>query len=265
MDTVGMFGGVAGPALVVAFFVLSFPWEGIFLVAGLVSIGLVVGFHRIAQSEQEDEKPQSPPEVGETEAVNQQPALSYAKAFLNFDIVMFVVIVSLFSFTWSGISAFLPLFLINEKGFSVNASGLLFSGFFVVSVSQIVTGELSDRLGRLVVVLGIIGLTVASLVLLLVFSSKWVVVVVVLVMGAAFHGIRPARDSHLMDIIPTSLGGGVLGMVRTAMTGIGAVAPAAMGFMADQVGLAMTFIGVVLVLLFCGVLTIVLIAKTSRD
>lgn len=236
-DTVGQFGGVVAPALMVAVLSAAVEWSAVFLLAGFVS----GAFGLLHWTRIED--------VAPTENGSDLSAGfgQYLDVFADTRFLAFVIVTILFTFSWNGVVAFLPLYLTN-KGLSTSLAGLLYSGFFVVSTSQLLTGRLSDRFGQLHVALAVFVVMIAALSLLVVSTGTLVVIGLTLLTGAAFHGFRPVRDSYLMMSIPDAIGGGTLGVVRTFMTLIGAVAPAVIGFLSDAVGFTAAFGTVVVAL-----------------
>lgn len=281
MDTIGQFGGVVAPATVTLFFAIRFDWQVIFLVAGVMLFLLGYLFYsRVSQrlpslhapgqhSSQTDSNPgQSDLQSGDseqsTESSEVEPeAESYVTVFADRRFTLFVVVTVLFTFSWNGVSSFLPLFLVDERSFSPDTASLVYSGFFVMSVSQVVTGGLSDRIGRVPMLVTLFAIMTVSLTGLLLFSSRLVAITLVLLMGLGFHGFRPVRDSYLMELIPSSIGGGTLGIVRTFMTTIGALAPAAVGYVSELTDLTHAFAGIV-TLLFACILAVFWIALTAE-
>jgi len=55
------------------------------------------------------------------------------------------------------------------------------------------------------------------------------------------HGFQPVRSAYLMEILPDRLAGGGLGVVRTLVMGVGALAPGAEGLLADVSDLRVAF------------------------
>lgn len=292
MDTIGQFGGVVAPATVTLVFAVWFDWQVIFLFAAAAMLSLSYLFYRRlpqrmpsleTTSDIRAERSDSPSVHRGSESKRCEPnsnaserptgssdegadaedpkAESYVTMFADRRFALFVVVTVLFTFSWNGISSFLPLFLVDERSFPTDAASLVYSGFFVMSVSQVVTGGLSDRIGRVPMLVTLFVVMTASLSGLLVSSSELVVIVLVLVMGLGFHGFRPVRDSYLMELIPSSIGGGTLGIVRTFMTTVGALAPAAVGYLSELTDLTTAFAGISALLFVC-VLAVVWLALT---
>jgi MFS family permease len=253
MDTVGMFGGVVAPAVVGVALSARAPWRLLFLASAGVSIGLAVLFYRLttrrlddvhgsSSGEETDPDPETPGDGRDDERSGVGSEQSYRQVLFEPYFAAFVLLNALFTFTWGGFSSFLPLYLIQVKGFSTGLASLLYSGLFIVGVVQVVTGELSDRIGQLRIIVATVVLVTGTAVMLLAASSTLVIVGLVLVLGLGFHGIRPPRDSYLMELIPVSVGGGVLGIVRTVLAGVAAAAPAIVGFLSDIVNMTFAFV-----------------------
>lgn len=248
MDTIGQFGGMVAPIVVVAVIASALPWSSVFVIGALASAGIGVVFYRRARrpgTVDFDENARS-----ESEETRVSPK-GYAAVFSDRKLLVFIVVTVLFTFAWNGLSAFFPLFLSNEKGLSAGVAGFAYSLLFAASVSQMATGIASDQWGRLGISLLMFGLMAFGIISLLIVESIVLLLLVTIVTGIGFHGFRPVRDSYLMELIPESLGGGALGIIRTAMTIIGALAPATIGFLTDQVGYVPAF-GMLAVFLVIG-------------
>jgi MFS family permease len=125
---------------------------------------------------------------------------------------------------------------------SPELAGLLYSGFFLVSFVQVGTGDLGDRVGHLALIAVLMGLAGIALVGLVVAGTGLVVAGgLTLAFGLGIHGTRPCRDAYLMTVIPDDVAGGTLGVVRTAMLGAGAAAPALVGYLSDVASFDVAF------------------------
>jgi MFS family permease len=254
MDTVGQFGGMVAPLVVVVFLGL-FVWQGVFVLGAALSLTFVgLFFLRVRNDEDLNVR-------GVATSVERDDGktdVSYLSVFSNVELLGFMLVTMLFTFAWNGLSSFFPLFLTTEKGLTEGTAGVLYSLLFVASVSQTVTGDLSDRVGRLSIGIMLFGAMFVGIVSLLFVRTVPVLIVITLIVGIGFHGFRPVRDSYLMDIIPDSIGGGTLGVVRTFMTGVGAFAPAIIGYLSDTVGFVAAFAVIAAAAGSAGVLTALL-------
>lgn len=238
LDTFGTFGGVVAPLVVagaVGASIAGVDWRTIFLGAAITGTVLAVLFAVRVQDDR-----------GSSIGDNSTETLSlsaYLAPFTAPRLGVFVVVTLCFSFAYNGIVAFLPLYLSRELGLTTATASLLYSLFFVVSAIQLVSGEASDRVGRLPVLSATLGVATAGLTLLLVWggllsatATTAVAAVAVVGMGLGSHGFRPVRGAHLTALLPDRVAGGGLGVVRTGLMGAGAVAPAIVGWIAARTG-----------------------------
>lgn len=247
LDTIGQFGGIVAPAVVVGLLASPLHWNVVFTLITVVSLGLGALFFISTTSSTAVRSEQS---RAETDGSDDPGVRAYLSIFSDRKLVLFLVVTTLFTFVWNGIASFFPLFLTTQKGVSSDMAGLAYSLLFAASLSQLVTGDISDRLGRLRVALLLFVLMIVGLSLIIAVQALVPLLVLTVVMGIGLHGFRPVRDSYLMDIIPSSVGGGTLGIVRTVMTVIGALSPALVGYLSDTVGFTAAFVVLIVGLLF---------------
>jgi len=249
MDTIGQFGGMAAP-LVVVFFLSVFVWEGFFLFTAAISI--ILGGIFVLSIYNSDTLSFEPSCNLENE-IPEDTNVTYTDTFRDPALIGFIAVTMLFTFAWNGFSAFLPLFLVSEKGLSGSTASVLYSLLFVSSLSQTVTGEVSDRIGRLTVGLVLFVTIFLGVILLLITTRVIGLAIIALGIGVGFHGFRPVRDAYLMDLLPKNIGGGALGIIRTLMTGVGALAPGIIGLLSDTSGFTVAY-GVIGVIVATGCL-----------
>lgn len=241
-DTAGTYGGVGAPLVVTALLttpVLAAPvpgasWRALFAYTAIGGAVLVAVFAIRAAD----------PDTGaQAERAGWR---RYIRLLTRPRLGTFVVVTICFGFTYNGVIAFLPLYLSETVGLGATQASLLYSLLFAVSLVQLVTGEVSDRTGRLPVIVGTLSVGVLSLGGLLVASATSVAVVVAGVGVAGFgigaHGFRPVRGAYLTEVIPESVAGGGLGAVRTLLMGAGAVSPTVVGLFADAAGFWAAFL-----------------------
>ena len=233
-DTLGTVGGiVAPPAVVLA--LASAGWQAHFAVLGgvvaLLTAGLLVRVPRATTGGR----------ATVSDLRNRLAVRPYLGPFRERGFLLFVGVTLCFSFAYNGVVAFLPTYLV-ERGLSESTAALLYSGLFAVSVVQVVTGGLSDRLGRLPLVVGVLTLATGALVgLVVVEGTLFPLGVATVLLGVGSHGFRPVRAAYLSAAIPDEIAGGGLGLVRTLLMGIGAVAPAMVGIVADATSFRVAF------------------------
>ncbi len=237
MDTVGQFGGMVAPLVVIAL-ASAFVWQSVFVLGAVVSAVLALSFYMVIETD---------PTTGTIDLSTGRKVgtgddqRSYRSVFSERPFLVFVAVTICFTFSWTGVASFLPLYLTTEKGVSAGVAGVLYSLLFAMTVSQAVTGELGDRIGKITVSAALFGTMAVGLGVVLAGNSVLALGVGTVVVGVGFHGFRPVRDAYLMEIIPEGVGGGTLGGVRTLMTGVGALAPAMVGVLSDTVGFVPAF------------------------
>ena len=249
-DTFGALGGVAAPAAVVLFvsappaldaFLSRLPgadWRGLFVVTGVVALASAVAFLVRVPSRLPGDADRGPQrdEPGPS-------ARDYLALFEDRRLAAFVLVTVAFSFAYNGTVAFLPLYLSLEAGLTTATASLLYSALFAVTFVQLVSGDLSDRLGRFPVMVAALGVAAAALIGIVAVAGGGPIVLGVLVvaLGLGSHGFRPVRGAYLIEALPERLAGGGLGVVRTLLMGAGALAPVVVGGVADVAGFRPAF------------------------
>lgn len=237
MDTIGQFGGMTAPLIVVAFLSIAL-WQGVFIFGGALSLAFSLLFYLRIRGDESLQVREAPTK---TDGEDDGSGASYVSVFTDPDLLVFMFVTMLFTFAWNGLSSFFPLFLATEKGISSGNVGAFYSLLFAASISQTVTGDLSDRVGRLRVGVMLFGAMFVGVVSLLFVGSLYALAAITILIGVGFHGFRPVRDSYLMDVIPDDISGGTFGVVRTGMTTVGAFAPAIIGYLSDTAGFGIAF------------------------
>jgi len=248
-DTFGTYGGVGASFVVTLFLVVPRPieyivalfpgaaWRGVFLSSGFVGLGFAVLFawyvpKQQSQNDNVDKKQDLNPSIQD-----------YLIQFKNTKFAIFAFVTILFSFSYNGVLAFLPLFLSEEAGFSTTAANLLYSAVFAVSFVQIFTGDLSDRMGRLSIIFIALGVGAVALSAIVVLVDIGIMIIATLIILFAFgsHGFRPVRGLYLIELLPDDIAAGGFGIVRTLLMGAGAVAPTIIGFITDTADFRVAF------------------------
>ncbi|NUC72290.1 MFS transporter [Haloterrigena sp. SYSU A558-1] len=244
LDTFGAFGGVVAPAVIVAVAGVSFPlgdsWRLLFLGAGLLGLGLGAAFRgRVPRRLPNDSAGDDA-----TAAVSAGGIGRYTTLLRDPRFAVFALLTVLFSFTYNGFVAFAPLYLTQEAGLTDATASLLYSALFLASLVQLVTGDLSDRVGRLPLIVGTLGLASVALTALIAVTGTagpLVLGAALVAVGIGSHGFRPVRGAYLMSAIPDDVAGGGLGVVRTLLMAAGAIAPAIVGTLSEVAGFRPAF------------------------
>ncbi len=257
-DTFGTFGGVVAPVAVIAVASLPGPrpgWQTLLFLTGLVGLVFTAAFrYRIPRRLREtaateakitgDRRFESA--TGSHSASPSAPTpgwRSYTALFSDRRFTVFVLATICFGFTYNGVVAFLPLYLTREAGLTAGTAGALYSALFLASLAQLVTGELSDHVGTLPVIVGALCLATAGLAgfILLTGAGPVVLGIAIVCLGLGAHGFRPVRGAYLMETVPEPVAAGGFGMVRTLLMGAGAISPGVVGTLSDSAGFRPAF------------------------
>jgi len=278
-DTIGAMAGAAAPAAVVlvsgAPALLGAPWRTFFLVGGLATLAVTAAFavrvpRRLpdAQTPAADDADtggdvadEDTASTDEDTASTDEGVSAYLGLFRRPRFAAFVAVTVLFSFAYNGAVAFLPLYLAEETTLSAVTANLLFSALFLVSLVQLATGEASDRVGPLPVLALTLSVATGGLVAILALSGTggpFVLGGAVVALGLGAHGYRPVRGAYLMAVVPESVAGGGLGVVRTLLMTAGAASPALVGYLSETAGFGPAFVMLAVAMAGAAVLTLVL-------
>lgn len=172
---------------------------------------------------------------GETEPAPVGEVLSGVRAAITQPAVLVgAVAQTLLLFSFQGLTAFLPTFLVAERGMGQElAAGMLALVFASGALFQFVAGDLADRWGHHRVLL-VIGLVSVPPLLALPYVRGVVPIAVV----AALFGVRAAvgsvSNSYLVRVLPEPVRGTAWGLVRSLFFVVGATGSIAVGAMADR-------------------------------
>lgn len=266
-DTFGSYGGV-GASFIVTAFLISPPvldifinilpgesWRAVFLVFGTIGILLAIGFGLYVPKQLSMNTRSSV----EKEPTNTSPGVAeYFKQLSNLRVSIFLAAAILFSITYNGVVAFLPLFLTETMGYSSSVGNLLYSVLFGVSIVQILTGDVSDRVGRLPIIIAMLLLSGFSLMLLVAFTNISVVLAgsLIVMFAVGSHGFRPVRAVYFVEILPERIASGGFGIVRTLLMMAGAVAPPLVGYIADVSSFRIAFTLLVIIMLVASLFSV---------
>lgn len=233
-DTVGATAGLAAPLVAVGFLDVV-GWRVAFVAAGIAALFLAA----IARIRIPPRVPAAA--VSESASSSNHSIVAYGSLGTDRQFLLFLVLTVGVSFAYNGAVAFLPLYLVAVGDLSVGLAGTLFSALFAVAAVQLLTGELSDRIGRLAIILVSLGFCVVGFGGLLFLSHPLALGLAVVGLGLGAHGYRPPRDAYLAALLPDRVAGGGIGMIRSVIMGAGAVAPGVVGVTADLASFRVAF------------------------
>ncbi|MFB6080950.1 MAG: MFS transporter [Haloferacaceae archaeon] len=162
----------------------------------------------------------------------------------------------LYIFVTSGVTSFLPTFLIAVQGASFAVASGVFAALYVVGmVVRPLSGWLSDRVSRQAVASGSLLFAGGGLVGVILAPSPAVALAAVVVFGAGLRSYSPAMQAHLMDVFDDDSRGSDLGAVRTVYMGVGSLGPTYVGFVAGHASYVLAYAGAALALLVSGAIS----------
>lgn len=259
LDTFGTLGGVLAPLLVVV--VLTAPvlgWELIYLCGGILGIALAIGFATRVPERLHERRSATDRHGAEAVSTGTESDAGALEGLTTPRVLAFVGVTVLFSFSYNGMVAFLPSYAVAETSLTTAEAGLLYAAFFAVSLVQPFSGAAADRWGTLPVIAITLAVAALGMAILIAIQSAAVAVGAVLLVGGGSHGFRPVRGAHLVSLAPAGATGGTVGAARTALMGAGALAPAAVGWIASGFGFRMAFLPLVVSLIAAALGAVVL-------
>lgn len=253
-------GDAAAPTTV-AVLVLAVRWDDVFLLFGVVGVAYAVGlFYAMSQSWLESrpadrragDRAETTPETGTAESASDDRRAD-PRRYVYPMVALFAFFVAR-AFSEKGLKAFLPTFLVGVYGYSFTVADVhvppeSFANFYftavflVAAVVQLLTGFFVDRYDhRTVLIAFFLGATAALLVLATGTLSPVALLAVLVVLGATNWGWTPARDALVNDVSPPSRQGRTFGYLHTVSHLVSAVAPVAIGFLAERSSLQQSFV-----------------------
>ncbi len=221
----GSVGLTAGPLIGAGVSVLA-GWRWAYLVMGCIAvIGLIINSIFIAH----DENHQKPK--------NHFPTLTTT----HFAIFL---IGALWGFTHQGLFHFLPLYFSESVMWNIDAvlkGGVLTALVLVVgAVGQIIGGRIGENHPRKNLLIWVVGLNIPFL-LLMGYMSNWVLVWIVVILGAINFSFQPVNNSLISDITPKIQKGMVFGISNGLGFGVGSLAGVGGGYIGEYLSLNLIF------------------------
>lgn len=220
--------GAAVLPVVAGFVAAAFGWRAGLLVAvpaiGLLAAGLWVHAPRSIDGDDAGGGLDAPPrEI----ARRVRDVVSHRAVLLS------ALSMTLVLFTYQGITAFLPTYLIEMKGFSATTAATLYGLFYATgAVSQSLLGGVADRVGETKVLVAVSVAGVFTLVALVFTRSVYLVAVVIALLGTRL-GLGSVGNGYAADILPEDVQGTVYGLFRTVFIGVGSLGSFFVGYLAS--------------------------------
>ena len=157
-------------------------------------------------------------------------------------IIVFAIII-LSGALWSGVSSFLLAYISEVKGVQLLiAGGLSTISYTVGSIAQLIGGELSDRMGRRIVIL--IGFAAYSLLLFTLTKAPGslpLMLLLLILLGFSFYLTQSPINALLGDVSPRRSVGATYGFNFAVKYGIGSFTPALAGYLTARYSMDYAF------------------------
>ena len=155
------------------------------------------------------------------------------RAIRNRAVLIAVGAVTLMLFAFQGLSAFLPTYLVEVKGFEQSTAAGLFALLFVGgAVAQAVAGTLADALGERVVLAASAAVGAVTVAAVPFVDGVLPMAVVVTLVGSRL-AIAPVSNAYVIAVLPEEVTGTAWGVVRTAFFLLGAGGSTVVGTLAE--------------------------------
>jgi predicted MFS family arabinose efflux permease len=142
--------------------------------------------------------------------------------------------VTLLLFAFQGLTAFLPTYLVEVKGFDqATATGLFALLFVAGAVTQLAAGTAADRIGERWVLTAIALVAVVSAAAIPFVDGVVVSAVVVSAVGTRL-GMAPVSNAYIIDVLPRTVRGSAWGALRTSFFLVSAGGSTLVGAFADR-------------------------------
>lgn len=216
--------GIAGAGIAILIVVVA-TWRAAFLPLAILLIPLLLAFYLLSRE---------PIRLG---SVSLNVNATGVRLWGDRSIRWLLIVYSLYVLAASGVSTFLPLFLIEVHGVSFAFASSVFALLYAVGLlSKPASGFLSDLFPRLIVGGGGLALGAAGLGLLIIAPLELIAVAGVIIYALGYRGVAPALQAYLMDTFPDQSMAGDLGAMRTIYLLIGSLGPGYAGLTASLFG-----------------------------
>ncbi|UHQ96288.1 MFS transporter [Natrinema halophilum] len=188
--------------------------------------------------------------------------LAIKKTLFNWDILLITTSFFCMLFVYQGATGFLPTYLVEVKGIQQDTSTLLFGLFFTTGMlAQVSSGVLSERFGRLVMLISFAAVSVPAY-LLLPLIDDTMAIVPIIILASAILGFGPLAQAHLVDGLQDEFQGSIFGFVRTLAFGCSTVSPVIIGWLAQSGRFALAFRLLGTIACLASALVVLLLIKT---
>ncbi|MFW6151303.1 MAG: MFS transporter, partial [Chloroflexota bacterium] len=203
-----------------------------------------------------------PAQVSQSPDAPQEPV---AEAGVDWPrMVTFLVLTNTATAAVLSVLAFIPLYLVDVYGYADHRAAMAVALFYSTGLwAAVLGGSLSDRIGRVYVVVGFALLAGLILIILDFVGSAWMVLGLLLLLGVGHYCRAPASESYVLRHTPAGKRSSVLGLYYFgSMESSGLLAPA-VGSLLDRFGFGATFTSIGAAMLLITVICTALLLRGS--
>jgi MFS family permease len=211
-----------------------FNWRVSFISLGLVTLGFGIYFYAFLGRLEAADQAQQP---------NGPSAPMVSSVSPNVRLLAVFILLSTFTqaVTISAIS-FVPLYLVDHLGFSKGTAGAFFawiysSGMWVSPLA----GYLSDRIGRVPIILAVCFVAGPVIYALNLVTSPWVMIILLIVIGIIMYVRMPITEAYILRQTSEQNRSLILGLYYFGSLEGGGLLTPLMGYLIDHLGFATSF------------------------
>ncbi|MDY6818707.1 MAG: MFS transporter [Halobacteriales archaeon] len=155
-------------------------------------------------------------------------------AMMRRSVIVAMGAVMLMLFTFQGLTAFFPTYLVETKGIQQSTAATLFGVLFICgALFQSIAGTIADRIGYARTLLIIAGVSVIPMTLLPLVDGVVSLAAIAVVLGVRL-AIGPVSNAYILRILPPEVQGSTWGLIRTVFFTVGSTGSIVVGALADR-------------------------------
>jgi FSR family fosmidomycin resistance protein-like MFS transporter len=163
--------------------------------------------------------------------------------FFSHSLGVYLLAMSVFGLTQTGMTTFLPVFLVDRHGYSIAQAAALYGMISLAAAfCRPLLGAVMDWMGRRkpVIHAGFIVSGVAIIALTAV-EAPWLIILCLILLGVFLSGHSGLADTFMVELIPPHRREETIGFAFTLRMGTAAAAPVIVGFLSERIGLNNVF------------------------
>jgi ACS family glucarate transporter-like MFS transporter len=182
--------------------------------------------------------------------------------FFSGSLGLYLVAIGTWAIAQSGFMTFLPVFLVDDRGFSIEKAAATYGIMsLTATLCRPFIGAVMDwwQKRKPMVMIGF-AISSLSILAMLTVETPWLLYVFIVLLGIFGTGHTGLADTFMIEMIPSSRREETLGFVYTIRMGIGAVSPVMVGFASERFSLHNAFF----ILAGFGGLSVLLLSLTKE-